>query len=262
MKRVVRLLLTFLTLTVSAQEAYVVRPDVVGCINVRDDSSTSANSRGCLPANAPVTVISSRPYWREIEFGQPLPGWIAKKFIVPAPGAPTPTPTPDTTQMWMTVHFVDVGQGDAIWIHTADDGDDTNDRFQGQNIVIDGGPYSSDTNNALRPYRENQGHHGAIIDALFVSHPHSDHYFGAETLVRHFEIDHYYDPGFPSTLSTYQAFINSFNSPGRTVNHTHRGQANFGTITHPRVTTARSCKSPHQIVRRPKLPTTCFLPGP
>lgn len=30
-------------------------------------------------------------------------------------------------------------------------------------------------------------------DAFIVSHPHTDHYKGAQILVRYFEIDHYYD---------------------------------------------------------------------
>jgi hypothetical protein len=47
-----------------AQESYLVKPDVQGCINVRDNSNTNAGVIGCLSANSPVTVLSSRPDYR------------------------------------------------------------------------------------------------------------------------------------------------------------------------------------------------------
>jgi len=174
-----RFLRIFLALAMSvtavAQEPYQVRSTVTGCVNVRADSSTSSAPRDCLVANTAVTVLSSRPYWREIEYpGSVPPSWIAKKYIVPAQTTPT-IPT-SALNMWMNVHFVDVGQGDAIWIHTADDNNDMNGRFQGRNIIVDGGPYSSDANNALLSYLQGNAHHGAVIDAMVLSHPHSDHY--------------------------------------------------------------------------------------
>lgn len=38
---------------------------------------------------------------------------------------------------------MDVGQGDAIWMNTHDDGIDGNGVFEGRNVLIDGGPQSS-----------------------------------------------------------------------------------------------------------------------
>ena len=109
---------------------------------------------------------------------------------------------------FLQVHFVDVGQGDGIWIHTFDDGI-ANGRFEGKNIVIDGGPDAADDENLLRRYIENQGHHNAIIDALIVSHPHDDHYPGADGILRHFDVRAYYDPGFPKMGVSYPAFLAS-----------------------------------------------------
>ena len=60
--------------------------------------------------------------------------------------------------------FVDVGQGDAIWIQTDDDGIDGNGIFEGYTIVIDGGPYSADNSNPFLPYMEKQGHHLVLAD--------------------------------------------------------------------------------------------------
>ena len=99
MRRKITWITVFLLFAVyaQAQESYLVRPDVQGCINVRDDSNTNAGVVGCLSADSPVTVLSSRPYWREIDFGQAQPGWIAKKFIIPTPTPPVePVPRSNT----------------------------------------------------------------------------------------------------------------------------------------------------------------------
>jgi beta-lactamase superfamily II metal-dependent hydrolase len=214
----------------TAAEPYAIKPDVEDCVNVRTDSSTDATVIACLEANATVTVLNSRPYWREIDFGQPEPGWIAKKFIVPITAPPTdPVPAPLPNDMWMTVHFIDVGQGDAIWIHTADDGLDANGIFEGKNIVIDGGPYSANSDNPILDYLKQPAHNLAVLDALIVTHPHIDHYAGAEALTRRFEVEDYYDSGFPGT-SSYNAFIAAFNEPDHHVNNTHIGPGSHGAL--------------------------------
>jgi beta-lactamase superfamily II metal-dependent hydrolase len=57
----------------------------------------------------------------------------------------------------LTFHFVDVGQGDAIWIQTHDDGIDGKGIFEGYDTVIDGEPCLADVSNPLLPYMENCG---------------------------------------------------------------------------------------------------------
>ncbi|MCP3673013.1 MAG: MBL fold metallo-hydrolase [Gammaproteobacteria bacterium] len=217
-------LLSITTFMAYGQVNYEVRGTVQNCVNVREEPRTSASSVGCLSANTNVIVTETVPFWRKITFDN-NEGWIAKKFIIPTEQPPAPQ-----TDRWLEVHFVDVGQGDAIWIVTPDDGIDGNGRFEGLNIVIDGGPYSADDSNPLLPYLESRGHHGAVIDALIVTHPHVDHYRGAETLVRHFVIDHYYDPGFPATQIGYNAFVDSLTSTETAVNNIHRGMNNFGVL--------------------------------
>ena len=137
----------FFAVHAQAQESYLVKPDVQGCINVRDDFNINADIIACLSANSLVTVLSTRPYWREINFGQPNSGWIAKKLIIPTPPPVEPVPDPLPNDMWMTVHFIDVGQGDAIWINTPDDGLDGNGIFEGKNIIIDAGLSTSEAVN-------------------------------------------------------------------------------------------------------------------
>jgi competence protein ComEC len=232
MRRKVTWITVFLLFAVyaQAQESYLVKPDVQGCINVRSNSNPEADVIGCLSANSPVTVLRTRPYWREIDFGQPNPGWIAKKFIIPTPTPPVePVPDPLPNDMWMTVHFIDVGQGDAIWINTPDDGLDGNGIFEGKNIVIDGGPYYRNNNNPLLEYINTQAHQFAVLDAMIVTHPHSDHYYGSEFLSRHFEIEDYYDPGFPKE-GNFKTFIEAFDKPEIHVNNVHRTPGQLPTL--------------------------------
>ena len=230
MSRILIITLLIFAANTYAQEPYKIRPTVQQCVNIRDDASTDANIINCLAANTPVTVLDSKPYWRQISFNQSDTGWVAKKFLIPTPQPPpSPVPDPLPADMWMTVHFIDVGQGDAIWIHTADDDIDGNGIFEGKNIIIDGGRYSSNDNNPLLQYLESSAHHLAPVDALIVTHPHDDHYAGAEALTRHFDVEDYYDPGFPGT-SSYDAFILSFNQADHHVNNTHIGPGNHGNL--------------------------------
>lgn len=214
-------------------EPYLVRSTLTDCLNVRPTSCTSGTPIACLAPGTPVTVVSAVPYWREITFNTTQRGWAAKKYLEPASPPVAAALITIPADAFLEVHFVDVGQGDAIWITTHDDGIDGNGVFEGYSIVIDGGPYSSDNSNPMLPYMEQVGHHGAEIEALIVTHPHTDHFRGAETLSRHFDIRHYYDPGFPSTLSSYAAFRDAMVGTPTTearAEHSHMGIANFGTI--------------------------------
>jgi competence protein ComEC len=220
---------------IGQNEPYRVRNNVAPCLNVRATPQSGATSIDCLVPGTMITVVNSVPFWREIIYGNNRRGWVAKKYIEPveidSSGVADTTAIPSNA--FLTVHFVDVGQGDAIWIQTIDDGIDGNGIFEGYSIVIDGGPYSADNSNPLLPYMESQGHHGADIEALFITHPHDDHFSGAETISRHFTINHYYDPGYPSQLSSYTAFLNAMKGtsghPGK-AKIVHIGQSNFGTI--------------------------------
>jgi competence protein ComEC len=215
-------------------QAYVVDGAAAPCLRVRSDPNASATQLACVAPSTRVTVQSSLPYWREIQLSDGTHGWVAKKFLRienAAPAAAGDAAIPSNA--FLEMHFIDVGQGDAIWIHTHDDGIDGNGRFEGFNIVIDGGPYSADPDNPLLAYLEHIGHHGADVEALIVSHPHVDHFRGAETITRHFNVKNYYDPGYPSTLASYSGFLAAVrgtqNQPGR-AQHVHVGLNQFGVM--------------------------------
>ena len=189
-------------------EPHVVRDTAAPCLRVRPSPTIDAPEFECIPPGTPVTVVNVVPFWREIRLSDGRLGWAAKKFLEPAP-APPPSnvPEPLPADAFLEVHFVDVGQGDAVWIRTHDDGIDGNGVFEGRNLIIDGGPNSADSSNMLFAYLHERAHHDARIDVLVLTHPHNDHYNGADTIFRHFEVANYYDPGFPRTGVSYPAYL-------------------------------------------------------
>ena len=101
---------------------------------------------------------------------------------------------PETLQM----HVIDVGQGDAIWIRTPyfDNAD-----LESRDVLIDVGPSgandSSPGGQVVVDYMTQMGR--ALddpIDAVVISHAHSDHYGGLPTLAEAFFIQEYYAPSY------------------------------------------------------------------
>lgn len=131
---------------------------------------------------------------------------------------------------WLEIHFVDVGQGDGIWIHTWDDSIPGNGRFDGRNIVIDGGPIASDARNPFLAYLRKHAPPDATIDALILTHPHDDHYPGALGVLRHYEVCDYYDPGYPKAGAGYARFLDAARSGHcrGAATSTHVGREQFG----------------------------------
>jgi competence protein ComEC len=146
--------------------------------------------------------------------------------------APGPTSAEVRDDAWLEVHVVDVGQGDGIWIHTFDDNIPGNGRYEGYNIIVDGGPDASDTKNRLLQYVLDRAHERAIIDALIISHPHDDHYPGAAGVLRHFEVREFYDSGFRKQgvkWARFRALVDAERFRGQPVVQ-RIGRANFGTL--------------------------------
>jgi competence protein ComEC len=113
----------------------------------------------------------------------------------------------------MRIHFIDVGQGDAIWIETPDDGDNGNGEREGFNILIDTGRLGSDgdagSGQVIVDYMQRHGlAEGGPIEYLIVTHAHSDHYGGALTVMSAFDVRNVLDPGFDNNANTsYLGFL-------------------------------------------------------
>jgi competence protein ComEC len=208
---------------------FAVSDDVSSCLTVRARPQSSAPSIACLSPGTRVEAVGTAPYWRQTRLQDGRTGWAAKKFleIVAAP----PPATDDRDDAWLEVHVVDVGQGDGIWIHTFDDNIPGNGRYEGYNIIVDGGPNGTDNTNALLRYVRKEAHEGAVIDALIITHPHNDHYPGARGILKHFDVLEFYEPGYPKdsvTWRSFRALVDSEMFEGRPVVQ-HVGRASFGT---------------------------------
>ncbi len=227
-------------------DSLVVRESARPCAEVRQRPDADARSKACLAPGTRVVGIGVVPFWRKVRLGDRRTGWIAKQALAEIDTQAIRT-TPDNASRdsvqptrvaaapasddrWLEVHVVDVGQGDGIWIHTPDDGMPGNGIFEGANIIIDGGPDGSDGRNQLLHYLQPQAPDGAIIDALIVTHPHDDHYPGAEAILHHYQVRHYYDPGYPSESPKYWNFrrvVAAESADGRPMVQ-HIGRAQFG----------------------------------
>ena len=106
----------------------------------------------------------------------------------------------------LTVHFIDVGQGDAILMESA-----------GATFLIDGGKASANVENYL------QGHGIADIDLMVATHPHEDHYGGLIDVLSLFDVHEIWTNGQTSDDPTYQDFAAAVSAEGATVRDVIRG---------------------------------------
>ncbi len=98
----------------------------------------------------------------------------------------------------LAVHFLDVGQGDSIFIELPND----------QTMLIDAGEnYHGE---GIINYIKKAGH--SKIDYLVATHPHSDHIGSLPYIVRNYEIGTVYMPKVSATSKLYESLLKSVKS--------------------------------------------------
>jgi beta-lactamase superfamily II metal-dependent hydrolase len=133
-----------------------------------------------------------------------MQGVLALGSVNPTPTMiPIPSPTPPLA---LTVHFIDVGQGDAILIDSGD-----------TDILVDGGRTSA----SVLAYLQGQG--VADIDLLVATHPHADHIGGLADVVAQYQVSEIWVNGDTATSQTYQDFAAAVTAEGATVREPTRG---------------------------------------
>ncbi len=106
---------------------------------------------------------------------------LASAHRTEVPYAPVPAQaTVYSAGPGLNVYFLNVGQGDSIYIELPN----------GKNALIDGGPSSSATG-ALAKFLEAKK--VAEIDNVVLTHPHSDHYNGLKYVLSKIKVDNFYD---------------------------------------------------------------------
>ncbi|MHB1394748.1 MAG: ComEC/Rec2 family competence protein [Clostridia bacterium] len=100
----------------------------------------------------------------------------------------------------LKVHFIDVGQADAILIQG----------LEGENIVIDAG--NNNDSEAVVKYIKNQG--VKELKAVIGTHPHEDHIGGLDAVIKSFKVDKVYLPKAVHTSDTFRDVLNAVSDKG------------------------------------------------
>lgn len=134
--------------------------------------------------------------------------------------APPPTVAVDGE---IRVHFIDVGQADAILIQSAD-----------HSVLIDSGARNGER--IILPYLESVG--VTTLDVLVGTHPHADHIGGAAGILDAMEVREVWMPNVTHTTRTFERFIDSIEANGAEVHLAQAGDVmSMGqiqmTVVHP-----------------------------
>ncbi|MGL5270580.1 MAG: ComEC/Rec2 family competence protein [Selenomonadaceae bacterium] len=108
----------------------------------------------------------------------------------------------------LLVKMLDVGQGDAILIRTAE-----------QTVLIDSGDQDQQAKLAGLLHKEGI----EVIDKLILTHPHADHIGGTAILFREFKVRAVYDNGQPTTTKLYRDYLKTVRDQAIEYGHLKRG---------------------------------------
>jgi competence protein ComEC len=110
-------------------------------------------------------------------------------------------------QSVVRIHFLDVGQGDAVLIETP----------SGPNVLYDAGDSPAKIVSHLERLSISR------VDLIIASHNHADHIGGMSEVVRRYRPRYYMDNGIPATTLTYRRLIETVASTGaQLLEPTHR----------------------------------------
>jgi competence protein ComEC len=176
-----------------------------------DDAFATCDEAGVAVAYSidPVTQqwsrwFSDRPELNTLTILDDMQGVLALGAFEPTPTiTPIPSPTPPLA---LTVHFIDVGQGDAILIDSGD-----------TDILVDGGRTSA----SVLAYLQGQGI--GDIDLLVATHPDADHIGGLTDVLAQYQVNEIWVNGDTATSQTYQDFSAAVTAEGATVREPTRG---------------------------------------
>lgn len=110
----------------------------------------------------------------------------------------------------LEVHFIDVGQGDAILIRSP----------QGKTVLIDTGP--PDAKTELLAYLAAYGI--TRLDLLVNTHPHSDHIGNATAVIEAMPVGRVLDSGFVHPTTTYERMLDAIEKRGVPLRVVRKGQ--------------------------------------
>ncbi|HHW57328.1 MAG TPA: MBL fold metallo-hydrolase [Clostridia bacterium] len=119
------------------------------------------------------------------------------------------SPTKENGTGKLTVSFIDVVQGDSIFIQAS----------SGKTILIDGG--MPEIGSKVVNYIKKRGI--KKIDILVTTHPHSDHIEGLPAVIKNFEIGRVYMPKVTHTIKTFENMLIAVKNKGLKINTAKAG---------------------------------------
>ena len=113
------------------------------------------------------------------------------------------TPYIDESSTEMIIHFIDVGQGDAILI-----------QVNNQNMLIDSGPKESQSNllNYLSSLKIEK------LDYIIATHPHEDHIGNMYSVIKQYDIGEFYAPKITHTSKSFERMVESLIAKNKKIN--------------------------------------------
>ena len=115
----------------------------------------------------------------------------------------TPSEKPIYNNQILEIHFIDVGQGDSIFIELPNT----------QTMLIDAGESWKST--TVINYINDQGY--TKLDYVIGTHPHADHIGGLAQVINNFSIGNIYMPKAVSTSKTYENLLSTIANKGLSV---------------------------------------------
>lgn len=120
------------------------------------------------------------------------------------------TPVVQNLEGDLKMHFIDVGQGDAIFIELPN----------GETLLIDAGE-AWKANNVFNYVNQNLGY--ITLNYIVATHPHSDHIGGLSLMLDSFNVNNIYMTKATSTSKTYENLLESIDFFGLKINTAKAG---------------------------------------
>lgn len=156
------------------------------------------------------------------------------------------------TASHLSVSFLNVGQGDAIFIQSP----------SGMQVLIDGGPPDE---RVLRSLSRVMPWTDRTIDLIIPTHPDADHIGGLPALLERYEVSHILHTDATADTGIYRAFAEQSSSEGAVVIAAERGQVldlgsgAYLTVLYPRGSVAAGERNEGSVVARLDYGDTSFL---
>ncbi|MCY6960596.1 ComEC/Rec2 family competence protein [Clostridium brassicae] len=107
----------------------------------------------------------------------------------------------------LTIHYINVGQGDSILI-----------QINNKNMLIDAGTKSASVSSYLKKHKVTK------LDYIIATHPHEDHIGGMSSIINNFSIDNFYAPKATSNSLSFRNMLSALNKKNIKITPAKSGQ--------------------------------------